>query len=84
MFEPTQRYTAVIADIDAANADDPRTIVVEGVTRPYEVVYSERMTRAAGGDVSRGVRIAAHRRARPARPPLRHPARAIPARPRRL
>ncbi len=45
MFEPTQRYTAVVADIDAANAGDPRAIVVEGVTRPYEVVYSERMTR---------------------------------------
>jgi hypothetical protein len=44
MFEPTQRYTAVIADIDRANADDPRTIVVEGMTRPYELVYSERMT----------------------------------------
>lgn len=44
MFEPTQRYTATIADIDRANADDPRTIAVEGVTRPYEVVYSERMT----------------------------------------
>jgi len=44
MFEPTQRYNAVIADIDAANADDARTIVVDGTTRPYEVVYSERMT----------------------------------------
>jgi hypothetical protein len=45
MFEPTQRYTAVIVGIDAANAGDPRAIVVAGVTRPYEVVYSERMTR---------------------------------------
>jgi hypothetical protein len=44
MFNPTQRYTAVIGDIDRANADDPRKIVVEGGTRPYEVVYSERMT----------------------------------------
>jgi hypothetical protein len=45
MYEPTQRCTAVIADIDGVNADDPRTIVVAGTTRPYEVVYSERMTR---------------------------------------
>jgi hypothetical protein len=44
MLDPTQSYTGVIADIDWANADDPRTIVVEGRTRPYEVVYSERMT----------------------------------------
>ena len=44
MFEPTKRYKATIADIDKANADDPRTIAVEGTTRPYEVVYSERMT----------------------------------------
>lgn len=45
MIEPTQRYTATIADIDRANADDPRTVIVAGTTRPYEVVYSERMTR---------------------------------------
>ena len=44
MFEPKQRYTAVIADIDRANADDPRTIDIEGRARPYEVIYSERMT----------------------------------------
>jgi Domain of unknown function (DUF4202) len=44
MHNSTGRYTAVIADIDGANADDPRTIGVAGATRPYEVVYSERMT----------------------------------------
>lgn len=44
MFKPTERYQATIADVDAANADDPRTITVGGVTRPYEIVYSERMT----------------------------------------
>jgi hypothetical protein len=44
MFNSIQRYTAVIEDIDRANADDVRTIVVEGTSRPYEVVYSERMT----------------------------------------
>jgi hypothetical protein len=62
MFEPTQRYTAVIAAIDAANADDPRTIVVAGARRPYEVVYSERMTRrldAIYPEASELLRIAA-------------------------
>lgn len=43
MSEPSQRYQAVSAEINAANADDPRTIVVDGIERPYEVVYSERM-----------------------------------------
>ncbi len=62
MFEPTQRYTAVTADIDAANADDLRAIVVEGVTRPYEVVYSERMIRRLAAmypEASELLRIAA-------------------------
>jgi hypothetical protein len=62
VFEPTQRYTAVVADIDAANADGSRAIVVEGMTRPYEVVYSERMTRrleAMYPEASELLRIAA-------------------------
>ncbi len=42
-FEPSQRFRELIAKIDAANADDPRQIVVDGVPRPYEQVYSERM-----------------------------------------
>jgi hypothetical protein len=44
MFEPAQRYMAVIAAIDAANAGDPRAIVVAGRARSYEVVYAERMS----------------------------------------
>jgi hypothetical protein len=44
MFQPTERYRATIVDIDAANAGDPRTITVDGAKRPYEVIYSERMT----------------------------------------
>ena len=62
MYEPTQRYTAVIADIDGANADDPRIIGVAGTTRPYEVVYSERMTRRLAAmypEASELLRIAA-------------------------
>jgi hypothetical protein len=63
MFTPAQRYTAAIADIDRANADDARTIVVEGRPRPYEVVYSERMTgrlAAMYPEASELLRIAAH------------------------
>lgn len=63
MFEPTSRFTAVIAVIDKANADDPRTIVADGEARPYEVVYSERMTRrleAMYPEASELLRIAAH------------------------
>ena len=39
------RLDAVIAAIDAANADDPHTIVVDGVERPKEFAHAELMTR---------------------------------------
>ena len=45
MTERSQRFARVIADIDAANIGDPRTIIVDGAPRPYEQIYSERMTR---------------------------------------
>ncbi len=41
----TSRLDAVLAEIDAANAEDPRRIAVDGQERPYETVYAERMTR---------------------------------------
>jgi hypothetical protein len=44
MIDPPPRCNAVIADIDSANSDDPRTVTVAGTSRPYEVVYAERMT----------------------------------------
>jgi hypothetical protein len=62
MVELTQRYKAVIADIDAANAGDPRTVAVGGVARPYEVVYAERMDRQLAAmypETSELLRIAA-------------------------
>ena len=37
-----------IAAIDAANAEDPNTVVVNGVARPKEVVHAERMTHWVG------------------------------------
>lgn len=43
-FVASDQFAAVIAAIDDANQDDPRTTVVAGDTRPYEVVYSERMS----------------------------------------
>jgi hypothetical protein len=38
------RYQALIAAIDAANADDPRKVAVDGAERPFEIVYAERMS----------------------------------------
>ncbi len=43
-FEPSQDFNAVIAAIDAVNAQDPRSTEVDGQSRPYETVYAERMT----------------------------------------
>ena len=44
MTEISPRLQAVLAAIDAANADDPRRTVVDGTPRPFEVVYAERMS----------------------------------------
>ncbi|TAJ42944.1 MAG: DUF4202 domain-containing protein [Reyranella sp.] len=38
------RFQAVIAEIDGANAQDPRQDIVAGGSRPRELVYSERMS----------------------------------------
>jgi hypothetical protein len=38
------RFEALVAAIDAANADDPRKVAIDGVTKPFEVVYAERMS----------------------------------------
>jgi hypothetical protein len=35
---------ATLAAIDAANADDPRKLVIDGVTHPFELVYAMRMS----------------------------------------
>ena len=43
--EPAQRrFEAAIARFDAANADDPRREVFDGVEYPRELVYAQRMT----------------------------------------
>ncbi|HEX6420510.1 MAG TPA: DUF4202 domain-containing protein [Acidimicrobiales bacterium] len=41
----SDRLTAAFAAIDAANAGDPHTIVVDGVERPKELAHAELMTR---------------------------------------
>lgn len=41
----SSRLQSIFDAIDAANAEDPRLDTVDGVRRPREVVYSERMTR---------------------------------------
>ena len=61
-FTPTDRFNAVIAAIDAVNAEDPRKITVDGVERPFESVYAERMTETLDRmypDASELLRIAA-------------------------
>lgn len=40
----SERLRRGIAAVDAANADDPERIDVDGVQRPKEVVHAERMT----------------------------------------
>jgi hypothetical protein len=39
-----ERLAAALAAIDAANADDPNVIVVDGVERPKELAHAELMT----------------------------------------
>ncbi len=44
MTDVPNRYATTIADIDAANAHDPRSQIIEGRSRPVELIYAERMT----------------------------------------
>ena len=62
MNNPSSEFQNVIAAIDAANADDPRMIEADGGVRPYEIVYSERMSQRLAAmypDASDILRIAA-------------------------
>jgi hypothetical protein len=62
MTNSSSHFEAVIQDVDASNADDPRRIIIDGVERPYEVVYSERMSARLGAmypDAGELLRIAA-------------------------
>ncbi|MCC8427431.1 DUF4202 domain-containing protein [Reyranella aquatilis] len=62
MTELSPHFDATIADIDAANAQDPRLDRVDGAARPREVVYSERMSDCMARlypDASEALRLAA-------------------------
>ncbi len=56
------RLNAVLARIDQLNSEDPNRELVEGVPRPREVVYAERLTawvRRLNPEASEALRIAA-------------------------
>jgi hypothetical protein len=60
---PSPRLQAVIAEIDSANANDPRQDMVAGKPHPREVVYSERMSECLSRlypEASEALRVAAH------------------------
>lgn len=61
-FKATEQFNTVIAAIDAVNAEDPRSITVEGKTQPFESVYAARMSATLAQlypDASELLRIAA-------------------------
>ena len=63
MFKPSPRFLAAVAEIDHANAVDPRKVVESGAERAYEVVYSGHMMRrlqAMYPEASELLRLAAH------------------------
>jgi hypothetical protein len=41
---PTERFVRAISAIDAANADDPNRLIIDGVSRPKEQAHAELMT----------------------------------------
>lgn len=59
----TTRFDQAIAKIDAANAQDPNLILVNGLPRPLEVVHAERRTawihQLVGGTASEALLLAA-------------------------
>lgn len=63
MSETSPRLDRVFAAIDAANASDPRVDDADAGKRPYEIVYSERMSEQLlkiYPEASELLRIAAH------------------------
>ncbi|HHN72826.1 MAG TPA: DUF4202 domain-containing protein [Thermopetrobacter sp.] len=58
-----EKVAKIMADIDAANEEDPRRDVLDGEEMPFEVVYSRRMLRrleAMYPDAPETLRIAAY------------------------
>ena len=48
MLSNPDQFHQTIKSIDAANADDPRTEMVEGTRYPQEILYAKRMTEWLG------------------------------------
>jgi DNA repair ATPase RecN len=44
MITDTARFNKTIASFDAINAKDPNLVKVDGIERPKELVYAERMS----------------------------------------
>src|SRR5271166_713208 len=62
MTENGERFAAVIAHIDAANARDPNRVEIDGRLEPAELVYGRRMSETLARiapDASEHLRIAA-------------------------
>jgi len=62
MIDNGERFAAVIAHIDAANARDPNHVEIEGRPEPAELVYGRRMSETLARmapDASEPLRIAA-------------------------
>lgn len=75
---PSPRLSAALAAIDAANADDPHTIAVQGAVRPKEQAHAEMMTAwvqhlDAGADDAQIVAARAHHLRRWALPRADYP-----------
>ena len=43
-MERSDRFDAAVAAIDAANAEDPNTLVIDGESRPKDLAHSEMLT----------------------------------------
>lgn len=48
MRDANSKLDRVLAEIDAANAEDPNMVDIDGVQRPAELVYGERMSEMQG------------------------------------
>jgi len=62
MLPDEERFARAVSAIDAANADDPNTILVRGATRPKEQAHAELMTEwveRLRPDASEALRLAA-------------------------
>lgn len=63
MIDDRIRFETAIQRFDAANAEDPRTVAVDGGEMPQELIYAQHMTRWLGQlvpDAPEPLQLAAH------------------------